>query len=229
MAKVLFSGIAGVDIRNKLNGSVFSKNRAGAYIRTKVTPVNPQTDAQQAARNRLSTNSQAWRGLTETQRQGWIDAAINFPYTDIYGQTKTLSGQQLYVKLNSNLNLVGEAAIANAPTPIAIPAIETLSVDADTTPTFGVTFTPTPIPEGCALAVFATGNVTPGKTFVKNLFRFIGFVSAAATSPANLLTAYQAVHGNPVDGNKIFIRAFIISTDTGQAGIPLQSMVIVNT
>ena len=47
----------------------------------------------QNVRNRLSTNSQAWRGLTEAQRQGWIDAAINFPFTDIYGNTKILSGQ----------------------------------------------------------------------------------------------------------------------------------------
>ena len=43
MAKILTTAIV-ADIRNKLNGSVFSKNRYGAYVRTKVTPVNPQTD-----------------------------------------------------------------------------------------------------------------------------------------------------------------------------------------
>ena len=45
MAKVLFSALIS-DMRNKLNGSVFAKNRGGSYLRTKVTPVNPQTVAQ---------------------------------------------------------------------------------------------------------------------------------------------------------------------------------------
>ena len=53
MAKILMTAIV-ADIRNKLNGSVFSKNRYGAYVRTKVTPVNPQSTAQQNTRNNLS-------------------------------------------------------------------------------------------------------------------------------------------------------------------------------
>ena len=35
-----------VDGRGKVNGHVISKNRAGSYIRTKVTPVNPRSTAQ---------------------------------------------------------------------------------------------------------------------------------------------------------------------------------------
>ena len=42
MAKIKMTAIV-ADMRNKLNGSVFSRNRGGAYIRTKVTPINPQT------------------------------------------------------------------------------------------------------------------------------------------------------------------------------------------
>lgn len=228
MAKILFSGVAGVDMRNKLNGSVFSKNRYGGYVRTKVTPVNPQTDAQQAARNRLSTNSQAWRGLTEDQRQGWIDAAVNFPFTDIYGNTKTLSGQALYVKLNNNLMLVSSPTIDDAPSPVAIPAIESLSITAAAgVAAISIDGTPTPIPAGFSLAIFTTGNVTPGKMFVKNLFRYTDTLNAAGTLPYNFLAAFAAVHGNPVEAQKIFVKVFFISTVTGQAGIPLQSMTIV--
>lgn len=227
MAKILFSGVAGVDMRNKLNGSVFSKNRYGGYVRTKVTPVNPQTDAQQAARNRLSTNSQAWRGLTEDQRQGWIDAAVNFPFTDIYGNTKTLSGQALYVKLNNNLNLIGQVAISDAPAPVAIPAIDTAVLTAAAgVAAVSLAFTPDPSPADFALTVEATGNVTPGKMFVKNLFRFIAQNDNQA-SPYNLLTAFQAVHGNPVEAQKIFVRVRLISLITGQSGIPLTTMAIV--
>jgi hypothetical protein len=226
MAKLLFTAIV-ADMRNKLNGTVFSKNRYGAYARTKVTPVNPQTDSQQNTRNNLSTNSQAWRGLTETQRQGWIDAAASFPFTDIFGNSKILSGSALYVKLNNNLVNAGEVAIADAPTPVAIPAINSVTLTATDAPSFSLAFDPSPVPADFAMMVFATGNVTPGKSFVKNLYRFIGTVPAAGTTPANLLTAYQAVHGDPVAGNKIFVRCFLVSTTTGQAGIPIADVTIV--
>lgn len=213
-------------MRNKLNGSVFSKNRYGGYVRTKVTPVNPQTDAQQAARNRLSTNSQAWRGLTEDQRQGWIDAAVNFPFTDIYGNTKTLSGQALYVKLNNNLNLITNPSVADAPSPVAIPAIDSIALTAAAgTPALSLAYSPSPVPANFIMVVFATGNVTPGKMFVKNLFRYIGNYSS--TTPQDLLADYSAVHGNPVEAQKIFVKVFLISAITGQAGIPLQAMAIV--
>lgn len=226
MAKVLFTAVV-ADMRNKLNGTVFSKNRYGAYTRTKVTPVNPQTDAQQNARNNLSTHSQAWRGLTETQRNSWIDAAASFPFTDIFGNPKILSGNALYVKLNNNLVNAGGTAISTAPTPVSIPAITLLTLTATGVPALSLAFAPTPVATGFSMMIFATPNITPGRNFVKNEFRFIKAVAAAATTPQNLLTAYEAVFGAPVTGNKIFVRAFLVSTVTGQAGIPLSTVAIV--
>lgn len=228
MAKILFSGIAGVDMRGKLNGSVFSKNRGGAYVRTKVTPVNPQSTAQQAQRNNLATWSAAWRGLTEVERQSWIDGAINFPYTDIYGNTKVLSGQQLYVKFNINLANAGGAALDACPSPVALPALESLSLVADDSAnTVILTFTPTPVPADFALMVYATGNVTPGKSFVKNLYRFVSVLDPADTSPADISADFVAIHGDPVTGNKIFVRMAFVSLTTGQMGIPLQAQTVV--
>jgi hypothetical protein len=226
MAKILTTAIV-ADIRNKLNGSVFSKNRYGSYVRTKVTPVNPQTTSQQNVRNRLATNSQAWRGLTESQRQAWIAAAANFPTTDIFGNTKILSGQALYVKLNNNLALTGTAAIADPPTPVAIPALSLLTLVADDSANTVILTGTTPVPSGFKMAVFGTPNITPGRNFVKNQFRFVEAAAAAATSPFALTTPYVALFGDPVEGMKIFIKAFYISTDTGQAGIPVQIQTIV--
>lgn len=227
MAKILTTAIV-ADIRNKLNGSVFSKNRYGAYVRTKVTPVNPQSTSQMLARNKLTNWSQNWRALNESQRQGWIAAAPNFPTTDIYGNIKILSGQALYVKLNINLANVGASDISDAPSPIGLPTFDSLSLSAaETGPTLSMTFAPTPVAADFAISVFATPNVPPGRSFVKNLYRFIQIVDAAATSPANLLTAYQAVHGNPVADQKIFVKAFFVSKTTGQAGTPMSAMAIV--
>ena len=227
MAKLLFTAIV-ADMRNKLNGTVFSKNRYGAYARTKVTPVNPQSTAQQNTRNALSTNSQAWRGLTEAQRQGWISGAADFPQTDIFGNAKILSGSALYVKLNNNLNAAGLPAISDCPSPIAIPALVLGAITADeSTGAVTVAFTDTPVPAGFSIAIQTTGNVGAGKSFVKNLFRQVAYVAAAATSPATITTEFAAVHGAPVADQKIFVRAFMVSNVTGQAGIPVQGLTIV--
>lgn len=227
MAKILTTAIV-ADIRNKLNGSVFSKNKAGAYIRTKVTPVNPQTVAQQNVRNVLSSNSQAWRGLTQSQRDGWSAAAPNFPYTDIFGNIKQLSGMQLFVKLNNNLAVIGIARITNAPSPVALPSLTAVSVTAaHGTPAVDVVFAPTPIAANFEMVIETTPNVTAGKEFVKNLYRVVAVADAASTSPFDALSSFQALFGDPVAGNKIFVRIKLISKLTGQAGIPLAASCIV--
>ena len=54
--KIKFGAIV-VDGRNKIGGHVMSKNRAGAYMRTKVSPVNPRSLDQMSVRSRLSAIS----------------------------------------------------------------------------------------------------------------------------------------------------------------------------
>lgn len=78
MAQIKFGAFV-TDMRGKIGGSVFSKNKNGAYAKNKVTPSNPQSGAQMAVRNLLAGFAQQWRTLTETTRQGWIDGAVNFP------------------------------------------------------------------------------------------------------------------------------------------------------
>lgn len=227
MAKIMFSGVAGVDMRNKLNGSVFSKNRYGGYVRTKVTPVNPQTTAQQNARNNLSTWSQNWRALTESQRQSWIDGAPNFPFTDIFGNSKTLSGQALYVKLNINLLNSEATPLETCPSPVGIPAITALSLVADDSANTVIATITSEATSDYSYFWYATPNVTPGKTFVKNLFRFIGFDLGTVSSPVDLSARWTALFGDPVEGQKIFLKVLVMSNTTGQMGIPIQTQTIV--
>lgn len=227
MAKLLFTAVV-ADMRNKLNGTVFSKNRYGAYARTKVTPVNPQTTAQQAARNRLATNSQAWRGLTEIQRDSWTGAAPQFPMRDIFGNSKILSGSALYVKLNNNLNVIGLPPIATSPSPTEIPALVLTSLSSTAAvPSLSMVFGDSPVPADFEMVVEATPPVGAGISFVKNKYRIVSTQAAATATPVNLLSDYSAIFGNPVAGQKIFVRAKLVSTITGQAGIPSSAYAIV--
>lgn len=216
--KVKFGAIV-VDGRNKVGGHVLSKNRGGAYMRTKVTPVNPQSVAQSEVRGTLTTFSQGWRGLTEDQRTSWNAAVVNFKKTDIFGDIKTPSGINLYVKLNATLAVVGSAPISDPPSDTTSPGETTTTATVDaTTPALSIAFTPTPVPAGTRLSIEATAPQSAGKSFLKNQYRVLSTVNAAGASPSNALAAYVAKFGALVVGQKVGIRTRLIDTTTGVAG-----------
>lgn len=232
MAKIKYSALVS-DMRNKLNGSVLSKNRYGSYMRNKVTPVNPQTTAQQEVRQRLGSLSSAWGGLTEAQRSSWRALAPSFPFTDIFGDQKELSGQVLFVKLNSNLMKIGDAINTAAPVKDSIPELFISSLVAEETAGalvgLDLTMSDTAIPVGYELAIYATPPVQPGKQFVKNLYRFIGSTAAITSGAFDAASLWNARFGAVSPGQKIFVRVALVSTASGQQGIPSQAQAAITT
>lgn len=223
MAKIKYSALVS-EMRNKLNGSVASKNRYGNYFRNKVTPVNPQTSYQQNQRSMLANLSASWRGLTQAQIAGWNQANQNFPKTDIFGDRMILSGQALFISLNKNLLNAGQSSIDDAPVPGDIPSFSMSTLVATytsgtSTSVLSFTISPATIPVGYTMLVYATPPIGPGINFVKNRFRLIG-TGTAATGVVTITTDYVARFGNLVVGEKVFIRALLVNNTTGQAGVP---------
>lgn len=209
--------------RGKINGFVASQNRAGAYFRTKVSPVNPQTTYQAAVRNRLTGISQDWRGLTTAQRTAWNAAVQDFAKTDVFGDLKNPSGFNLYQRLNNNLVTVGSAQITDPPQLADVYAPLTLSVAGDASDS-SVTLTFTgAIGANDAVKVFATPPVSAGKNFVKSEYRLIDVLLAADTSPANVGTAWESRFGELVAGQVFFVKIVGVNKVTGQEGIALSA------
>lgn len=218
MAKIKLSAIVS-EVRGKLNGSVFSKNRGGAYMRTKVTPVNPQTIAQGNVRALLTTLSQGWRSLTEAQRLAWNSAVSAFTSTDIFGDIKTPSGINLYNKLNLNLGAIGEAPISTPPVAVGVGYLSALSLAADASAsTIAATFTAEGASAGQTVIVEATPCLSAGKSFVKSEFRQIGTFAGDATSPQAIGAMYVAKFGAMTADKKIFVRMKFVDKTTGVAG-----------
>lgn len=233
--KIKWSGIGMVDGRGKINGSVASKNRAGAYVRTKVTPSNPQSIAQSAVRNSFSVISSLWRNLTEVQRSSWNSAVSNWTKTDIFGDIKTPSGFNLFMRLCTPLqNTFGDVIITSyAPQPVAMPLFSTLTSVAPTTAGVatqlvinGAVNNPDAVDlEDYAIQLYATPSLSQGKSFVKNEFRYIGFIEFSGLNE-NFLSMYTDKFGSLLNGENVVVRAVVVARATGQLSVPVDVKVV---
>jgi hypothetical protein len=216
MAKIkLGSNLA--DIRGKVNGHVFSKNRSGNYLKTKTNPINRNTTAQAAVRAFFSTLTKGWAALTDAQRGSWNSAALNFKKINSLSDTIALSGHQLYISINRVLQTIGGVVISTAPYPAVVTPVLTASVDADVSDATQVlTYTPA-VPATDTWILEATRPLSAGKQSNSQDYKKIDVILTADASPFDITAAYEAVFGTTwkTAGAKIFYRLTPAITLTG--------------
>lgn len=214
MAKIKYSALVS-DMRGKLNGSVMSKNRSGAYVRNKVTPSNPQTASQMLIRGIFSEITKGWSQLSDVARQSWENSVEAFQGTNIFGDTVKPSGKTLFQKLNQNLMISGQASVTVCPAPAELPYAGLASATFDvsegqlTVSTEGNT-------AGCRVLFFATAPLTQGTKFVKNKLRLILVQQGDDELGANIFPAYEAKFGNLALNDNVYVGVRVINA-SGQA------------
>lgn len=187
-------GMMMTDGRGKLGGQVASKNRAGAYVRTKVTPVNPNTSYQSVVRQRLSSLSKEWNALTENQRLAWNEAANSGQWNknDIFGDARRPTGKNLF----TGINLVSLETTNTLLTQVPRKAnfsqytVSGATIVTDGTVTITADVAETPI-IGTRWQVEGTVAVSPGRYYLKNLFRFLTATNVVSEGTANLSVGHE--------------------------------------
>lgn len=222
MSKVKMAHII-AEARGAIAGTVFSRNTFGAYIRTRITPVNPATVDQALVRSQLTTIAQSWRGLTQAERNQWNQAAITFQNTDIFGDSVPLTGFVLHMKLNRNLLAIGQAVITSPPLQTAVHGFTSASLVANTTGgTLDITYAPV-IPAATTVIVRATTQLSAGVQFVKSELRQIRTITAANPSPVNVAAAYITKFGAlPAIGSKVFVELRGVNDADGLTGTAIK-------
>lgn len=216
MAKILLGATIG-DARGSAGAITYSRNRSGAYIRQKVSPVNPSTARQTLVRQRFSTLSVNWGNvLTVAQRTAWLALAAVNPVTDVFGNSQVLTGLQLYQRVNRNLQEIGVTVLDVAPADQSVVPLASLSAAATTsTQLIEVGFTASPLGAQSQLLIYATAPMSPGKAFFKPLLRVIGPSGAAAVSAVDMSAVYIAKFGAFQVGQRIGFKAFVINEVNG--------------
>lgn len=217
MAKVKF-GMIVTDMRGKLGGHVFTKNRAGASTRTKVTPSNPRTASQQANRSLLALFSVGWSALTDAMRASWNGAVDSWTKTNIFGDNVKPSGKNLYTALNKNLASIGLASIDVAPEKVELPLLGLTWVDVN----IGdeeITLSTEAIPAGTYVVVGATPPLSAGTSFTKGKFRRIYYANGNVVTATDIYSAYVAKFGAISENSNIYFEVKLIASN-GQMSVP---------
>lgn len=227
--KIVFGqGVA--EGRGKLGGTVFSRNASGAYARRYVKPVNPSTLAQQAVRAQFANLASAYRGLSAGEQNSFIVQAPNYPQQDKVGNTITLTGQQLFNKMNMAVSTAGSAQPITTAVPplnnlpeVIQPGVEILVaqeiVPNTTFRTFvaGVPTVGPNVPAGFRAVVEATRAFSPGYSRFKDSdYKQIATVAATQIIPDLDASNYGVLFGAFVEGAQYSFRVKLVSTNTGQ-------------
>lgn len=215
MAKIKF-GMFMTDARGKVGGHVFSKNRSGAYVRTKVTPSNMRSARQTFIRAALARISANWSTLTDQQRASFNGAVNAWATTNIFGDATNPTGKTLFTKLNLNLANAGLPEIVEAPQKQELPPFLVTTVGIDTG------LMPMEL-EGnsvnARIIVAATPQLSAGTSFYKGKFRQISVVPGSAAVSIDVYNAYVDKFGEPDVTANIAFSVHIVLPN-GQASIP---------
>lgn len=217
MARLQYSALLS-DARGKLNGSVLSRNKGGAYIRNKVTPVNPRSSYQTAQRAIVAALAKAYGStLTAAQRTAWTAFGKTIGNLNVFGNNLILSGIACFQRINIIAMTCGGSQIDNPPTALDAVGVTGVGVIANHTgPVLTVSFAPTPLVSPQGLYVWATPVMPAGKGNFDTNFRFIKFISAAATG-VSIETAWVARFGSfpAVAGGQIAVKLGVVDPTTG--------------
>lgn len=206
------------DARGKLGGQVFSKNKSGSYVRTKVTPTNPRTQRQMQSRTMLGTLSALWNSLTLEQVKAWNKAVEDWARTDIFGDLKNPTGKNLFVSLNKNLLGLGYATKTLPPEKIAMVSVSGFEISVNSNNN-GVIVNGLSTLDSGLYQVMATPTVATGVNYVKNKLRVVGNYSSSSDIQNSFTSDYTDLFGTAPIGEKTFIQIRQIGNN-GQAGTP---------
>jgi len=210
-----------VDMRGKSGGTTYSKGNYGLQKRVNHKGKRTISSYTQSQKATFSTNSQAWRSLTDAQRSAWRLASPNFPVHDAFGIAHSLTGSTLYNRLNNNISSAGGTVITSPPVAVSVAsAVAGALTGSAGGQTLTLAFTPTPVTAGFTLLVYATAQYGAGQVPNKTKYRLLTTVASAGTSPGNIATAYISRFGALVQNQKISCKVVLCSKTTGQLGVP---------
>lgn len=221
-------GTLAADIRGSQGGTVFARNRAGAYTRNRTKPVNPGTDSQSQVRAQFATLSNGFATSDRETVDAWNYAASLMTRLNRLGEPYVPTGRQIYMETNGNLLQCGLGINLLPPFDMSTPEAPkdfTIAAVSDTGVLQSLSITGLEAVNN--YMIYATPPFLASKTNMSQHYRFIEY-NAAPASPEAIFASYSARFGTNVDsGAVISFRLHVIDTNNGVRSPYVQSIVTV--
>lgn len=200
-------------------GTTSSHNRAGQYTRNRRTPVNPIGTGRRAlVRANFSASSSAWAALTFSEQAAWGAYADAHPIVDKLGQSIKLTGHQMYVSINANLQNANQGISSVPPLSSAVYSASGSTVAVLTDGTVIVEASGTGVAADfllIALSQVKSGGVAFNKTFWQ-----ASVEAGDVSDPFDVSQEYIGQFGVPPLGGRVFFRLTPVN-QYGVAGTPV--------
>lgn len=208
-----------IEGRNKIGNQVASRNRGGTYLRERVVPFDTPSVYREICRLRTTFLSRLWATLSESDRILWNETADQIPVKNIFAEVRKLSGFAFFMKVNSNLNVIGLPPLFSPPqVPIFERCFVTRADVLSATSQFYIYFEPR-IPLSLTIEIWATPQLSAGISFVKSEYRFVSTINFVVDSPFDFYPYWFGRFGEAlIPGKKIFVKFVPIDVNTGFAG-----------
>ncbi|KKM85978.1 hypothetical protein LCGC14_1283680 [marine sediment metagenome] len=219
MALVRYGGGI-LDARGSIGGQVHSRNRFGAYIRARVTPVNPRTFRQAVVRAIVGAQSGEWSNtLTQLQRDAWEVYADAIVFQNKLGAQIKLTGFNHFIRSNAIRAQSAAPFVADGPGVLTLaPPDETmLAVVDEATQLISVSFDntqPWANQTGGIMPVFMSSPKQIGTNFIGGPFRFAGAVIGDLTTPPTSPETFPVPF--PVAQNQVVVVRARVSEEDGR-------------
>lgn len=228
MAKIELGAIV-TDVRGKVSGVVFSKNKGGAYVKAKVSSVQPRTPEQIFTRSVFARLSKAYSNtLDNAQRDAWQRLAGNFPSRDIFGNTHVLSALAMFQSVNAVIRHAGLDLLTDPPVNQDVMQMLSITVTATASgPSLDVSFLPSPLNGNHVIYIYATPPLPPAVKYIERRFRFLGVGPLGDISPSSFLAKYTDRFGTLIAGQRIGFQVCVANLSNGAVNVGARSIISV--
>lgn len=241
MANIVLGSIV-ADARGKCGTEIYSRNSAGAYVRSLPTWSQPDSQRQLDCRATMTALSQYWSGtLTEAQRATWRKYAHQHPLLNVWGHPIITTGFLAFIRHNAHYYRYYLGVIfTTAPTipPIHQCAI-TLVADASSA-VVRITYplrNTWPQPGDMKAYIFAGLQKNAGVSYFSAPWRFVGLTAASGAAWQFNPDSFSYPSGPPVPppqtwpvlatGKRVWAYAVVQSQSTGALSSPYYTQAIV--
>lgn len=215
---MIFKPFIAAQMSGSIGGITASHNRGGPYFRQRVVPVNPGTAPQTQVRNIFGQLAALWTNtLSVGQRESWDVYALNVPLLNPIGESRNVTGLNMYQRSNVPRQQSGLTRVDDAPTTFNLGDFTAPTITSFTAPTtLSLAFTEADdwvSEDGAAMLLFGSRDTGVAINFFKGPYRryalqLLGDLASPPTSPFGGVNPFSIT-----TANQVFLRAAVTRAD----------------